>query len=107
MIRRPPRSTLFPYTTLFRSSAVFDNRLAGITLIALLSCTDKLHLNTVEFHLCSTEIPEHRQVCFPPEPLFQFASHGNAAANNNHINIIRRAFKEYIPDIASHHIALY
>src|SRR3712207_8803267 len=26
MIRRPPRSTLFPYTTLFRSSA---NRIAG------------------------------------------------------------------------------
>ena len=24
MIRRPPRSTLFPYTTLFRSSAVAD-----------------------------------------------------------------------------------
>src|SRR2546426_5428966 len=24
MIRRPPRSTLFPYTTLFRSSAVID-----------------------------------------------------------------------------------
>src|SRR5258706_2930386 len=24
MIRRPPRSTLFPYTTLFRSSAMFD-----------------------------------------------------------------------------------
>src|SRR3712207_7977505 len=26
MIRRPPRSTLFPYTTLFRS----DNRFAGV-----------------------------------------------------------------------------
>src|SRR3712207_8754328 len=25
MIRRPPRSTLFPYTTLFRSSAPIDN----------------------------------------------------------------------------------
>src|SRR3712207_7035548 len=25
MIRRPPRSTLFPYTTLFRSEAVFDD----------------------------------------------------------------------------------
>src|SRR5256885_6770399 len=25
MIRRPPRSTLFPYTTLFRSIAKFDN----------------------------------------------------------------------------------
>src|SRR5574341_595471 len=24
MIRRPPRSTLFPYTTLFRSADVFD-----------------------------------------------------------------------------------
>src|SRR2546430_10410168 len=24
MIRRPPRSTLFPYTTLFRSESVFD-----------------------------------------------------------------------------------
>src|SRR2546426_9056221 len=28
MIRRPPRSTLFPYTTLFRSAAI-DVRLAG------------------------------------------------------------------------------
>src|SRR3712207_8531129 len=31
MIRRPPRSTLFPYTTLFRSNAI---RLAGIRLAA-------------------------------------------------------------------------
>src|SRR5256886_5311479 len=30
MIRRPPRSTLFPYTTLFRS--VFDNVAAGLRL---------------------------------------------------------------------------
>src|SRR5690242_21331895 len=29
MIRRPPRSTLFPYTTLFRSSAEFNWDLAG------------------------------------------------------------------------------
>src|SRR3712207_7433288 len=29
MIRRPPRSTLFPYTTLFRSSLVFDPRTAA------------------------------------------------------------------------------
>src|SRR3712207_7700491 len=27
MIRRPPRSTLFPYTTLFRSAATNDSRL--------------------------------------------------------------------------------
>src|SRR3712207_8482226 len=30
MIRRPPRSTLFPYTTLFRSST--DGKVAGIDL---------------------------------------------------------------------------
>src|SRR3712207_7365428 len=29
MIRRPPRSTLFPYTTLFRSSADYVARLDG------------------------------------------------------------------------------
>src|SRR5260370_18047315 len=33
MIRRPPRSTLFPYTTLFRSSAVDQDDLSrGLTL---------------------------------------------------------------------------
>src|SRR5256885_13305622 len=38
MIRRPPRSTLFPYTTLFRSlrqsAFTYDNALAAIALIA-------------------------------------------------------------------------
>src|SRR3712207_7541794 len=29
MIRRPPRSTLFPYTTLFRSLTALDSRLAS------------------------------------------------------------------------------
>src|SRR5260370_32296015 len=29
MIRRPPRSTLFPYTTLFRSSLVFAMRFSS------------------------------------------------------------------------------
>src|SRR3712207_7151741 len=29
MIRRPPRSTLFPYTTLFRSPEAVDDVLAG------------------------------------------------------------------------------
>src|SRR5438094_5808405 len=30
MIRRPPRSTLFPYTTLFRSSAPAENAAARV-----------------------------------------------------------------------------
>src|SRR2546429_3655086 len=31
MIRRPPRSTLFPYTTLFRSGALSADHLAGVS----------------------------------------------------------------------------
>src|SRR2546427_6756141 len=36
MIRRPPRSTLFPYTTLFRSSADLQGDLARLDLVAQL-----------------------------------------------------------------------
>src|SRR5256885_12044671 len=38
MIRRPPRSTLFPYTTLFRSHPVVlgDERVLGVVLGGLL-----------------------------------------------------------------------
>src|SRR2546422_2398256 len=34
MIRRPPRSTLFPYTTLFRSAAPFAAWRLGIPVVA-------------------------------------------------------------------------
>src|SRR3712207_7944814 len=33
MVRRPPRSTLFPYTTLFRSRAVDDPLAAGLVAL--------------------------------------------------------------------------
>src|SRR5258708_13644347 len=33
MIRRPPRSTLFPYTTLFRSLSTFINVVVGISVV--------------------------------------------------------------------------
>src|SRR2546422_4810301 len=35
MIRRPPRSTLFPYTTLFRSPALFLRGMAAHSLVRL------------------------------------------------------------------------
>src|SRR3712207_7568652 len=35
MIRRPPRSTLFPYTTLFRSAEVLDGAAADAALAAV------------------------------------------------------------------------
>src|SRR5256885_5511749 len=38
MIRRPPRSTLFPYTTLFRSSTCRDENVATRVSIARQRC---------------------------------------------------------------------
>src|SRR3712207_7295656 len=34
MIRRPPRSTLFPYTTLFRSNVITGDRETGALLVS-------------------------------------------------------------------------
>src|SRR2546427_12072761 len=40
MIRRPPRSTLFPYTTLFRSVGVLDRTLTALVRFVLVSIAD-------------------------------------------------------------------
>src|SRR5258707_11411932 len=58
MIRRPPRSTLFPYTTLFRSKLhvaiklfrriVLDEAVAAVDLHALVGAAHR-HLTGVEF----------------------------------------------------------
>src|SRR2546422_1558475 len=49
MIRRPPRSTLFPYTTLFRSIAAFL-RQRRIPLVPLLRPPDERQLGRAERH---------------------------------------------------------
>src|SRR2546430_11597308 len=46
MIRRPPRSTLFPYTTLFRSVPASIQQ-AKVALLASHSCSCHRHLNSV------------------------------------------------------------
>src|SRR5256885_12944311 len=48
MIRRPPRSTLFPYTTLFRSR--FVARARHDLLDAAVLVTDDLRLRGLEVH---------------------------------------------------------
>src|SRR3712207_9449347 len=49
MIRRPPRSTLFPYTTLFRST--LDDGRPGSLLVAMPGLTDPTFAGTVVFVL--------------------------------------------------------
>src|SRR3712207_7877168 len=44
MIRRPPRSTLFPYTTLFRSAALVDDGLVLESVVdAVYGILDRQH----------------------------------------------------------------
>src|SRR3712207_8443835 len=54
MIRRPPRSTLFPYTTLFRSSVITNEYMDGDKYLfgGLVSVrVDKVTVNDVEAEL--------------------------------------------------------
>src|SRR3712207_8251956 len=44
MIRRPPRSTLFPYTTLFRSEVVEDHAAPGPPEAHAVSCQEDVPL---------------------------------------------------------------
>src|SRR2546422_6825982 len=46
MIRRPPRSTLFPYTTLFRSMNIPDQRSSCCHALVLLGATGVVVLGT-------------------------------------------------------------
>src|SRR5437867_5549505 len=60
MIRRPPRSTLFPYTTLFRSAKQLRERIGGAAQIegmdnASAAATCDVAVLTVPFNLRSEE----------------------------------------------------
>src|SRR5690349_23084958 len=48
MIRRPPRSTLFPYTTLFRSFNLFFSGLSQFPFSAILSVLEQKNLRSEE-----------------------------------------------------------
>src|SRR5256885_12084402 len=54
MIRRPPRSTLFPYTTLFRSQQLCET----VPWHIAVECWSALHCGQVEFRLGSARAPE-------------------------------------------------
>src|SRR3712207_7929011 len=49
MIRRPPRSTLFPYTTLFRSRGVEENELEGARSVSGMNAKQTGPLETTPF----------------------------------------------------------
>src|SRR2546422_4829745 len=58
MIRRPPRSTLFPYTTLFRSVDM-DGACAAFAAIACLLRTRQAELITQRIEQCRARFHRH------------------------------------------------
>src|SRR5687768_11277186 len=74
MIRRPPRSTLFPYTTLFRSflsAASFQDTTRVLTEAATMSRVDYLHgfkENVIMGHIipAGTGFHNHRKAKLKP-----------------------------------------
>src|SRR5258708_30533451 len=79
MIRRPPRSTLFPYTTLFRSlgeiGEALGNVLAGAGIesrdgaAVLARAGDRLHADAVPLPLGHEQIEEHTSELQSPDHL--------------------------------------
>src|SRR5258708_29186763 len=63
MIRRPPRSTLFPYTTLFRSLTcwVVNAPLPNLASTPAVQLPDvqKLHVRRSEEHTSELQSPDH------------------------------------------------
>src|SRR3712207_9240406 len=57
MIRRPPRSTLFPYTTLFRSNRVIERGLGGWRELLFLRGTFPAIYNLLSYAAGTTKLP--------------------------------------------------
>src|SRR3989475_4540030 len=58
MIRRPPRSTLFPYTTLFRSDLVFARDAALLSVNGFALPADKVSSSWLSSHVSESEARE-------------------------------------------------
>src|SRR3712207_7679034 len=82
MIRRPPRSTLFPYTTLFRSTATGD--LSGAVSADLLGATPGAD-GTLEFSV------EHHWVTESGDRV-DTADRKSTRLNSSHANISYAVF---------------
>src|SRR3712207_7355021 len=90
MIRRPPRSTLFPYTTLFRS-----HRDAGGVVPAVLQTTEPAEqhvhrLGVADVSHDSTHAVESTWACFPPSR--PRPDRKSTRLNSSHANISYAVF---------------
>src|SRR2546426_1983934 len=86
MIRRPPRSTLFPYTTLFRSEALF---------FPIENCSRSVeagpaHLNIVDQLVFASDVEE--RVLLPCEASVRKVDRKSTRLNSSHLVISYAVF---------------
>src|SRR3712207_7072035 len=87
MIRRPPRSTLFPYTTLFRSSRPSDAlALAVRTGAPIFAAEDVITESAIEFE---HEVEDTEEVV---EKFKDFLDRKSTRLNSSHANISYAVF---------------
>src|SRR5260370_15306017 len=78
MIRRPPRSTLFPYTTLFRSGVELRIRRRSANLFPLQADPQQVHLRDLAFAEARLMIFDHlAEVVRSEEHTSELQSHLN------------------------------
>src|SRR3712207_9199713 len=100
MIRRPPRSTLFPYTTLFRSQ--LDDELGAAakaqaaTEIIMLTHNEQLHEVNLGWH------PQAEQLLWRPE-LQQPKLSQNGQRNVRYRNGVKRAGVDRLQELIREH----
>src|SRR3712207_8449960 len=82
MIRRPPRSTLFPYTTLFRSHVARLHDVVAVDELAGAGVTGDVHLRVALVH----------HVGAPPGQLVDHADRKSTRLNSSHANISYAVF---------------
>src|SRR3712207_7823843 len=95
MIRRPPRSTLFPYTTLFRSvrCRLFRGPCLLKALRALLVCEADPFKERKEFILiCSVPPSDHRSELPPCDVAVDRRDRKSTRLNSSHANISYAVF---------------
>src|SRR3712207_8335765 len=97
MIRRPPRSTLFPYTTLFRSAARIwkKDKAVKLRLLAVVFGAEKLLLvpTLPPFHLNGAEVVSFLGMSFGHVILVKSRSDRKSTRlNSSHANISYAVF---------------
>src|SRR2546429_9327955 len=86
MIRRPPRSTLFPYTTLFRSRSIlpFGRRDREDLVLAFLDVLNLLTLAQLKIRALQDFVPEGDQFFLAKFGLLEFSVHGKFHRTGHH-----------------------